>query len=664
MSFRLKTIIGIAAIEALLLFILIWSSMAFLKESNQQELTRRAETTSKLFAAMTKDAVLATDLATLDSFILEIIRNPGIVYARVVSRTDGVLAQGGDGTAMAKRFAADTLLEKVRDGVFDVRAPIEEAQITYGYVDVGLDVNQMRAVLQRARKQALTLAGIEMALTALFSFVLGMYLTRQLRHLKDAAQQIAAGQLGYQVKGKGRDELAGVAMMFNHMSARLEETYARLMRSLGDLTESEAKMRAILQEAVDGIITIDTKGRIESFNPAAERIFGYTAREIIGQDVNMLMSEPNRSNHQEYIDKYLNTGEARVIGIGRELAGRHKNGTPIPLDLAVSEIRINDRHLFTGIVRDITKAKEAATELKRYQEGLEQMVAERTRKLEQTQADLITRAMASARAQMSAMVLHNIGNAVTPAGIHLERLESGEGMELAGYLDKCYCDLADHTGDLGAYITGDQRGRQVFASMGEMIAALNKHERHRADAIEKIRQSLAYVSDTLALQQTYTSNDKELKELTDLNLLIEDALRMQMGSLIKRGITVTRRLADRLPPLLIAKNRLMQVLVNVIKNSYEAIDAVEERNLPKTITITSFNEKGRVGFTLSDSGIGLTAGQMETIFKFGQSGKGSSGMGLYYCEMFIRANNGQISLESEGFGKGATLTISFDDIGP
>lgn len=659
MSFKFKTIMGIAAIEAILLCILIWSSLAYLNKSNQQELVQRARTTSKLFAAMTKDALLSTDLATLDSFIGEIIQNPGVVYARVVSLTDGVLAEGGDPPALARRFSADTLLENVTDAVFDVSAPIEETQIPYGHVEIGLDINEMYIIFQKARQQAFSLAGIEIAMTALFSFILGSYLTRQLNHLKNAAQKLADGQLGYQVPVKGRDELARVAMMFNHMSGQLQRTYAKLNLSLQNLTESEAKMRAILQEAVDGIITIDTRGYVESFNPAAERIFGYSAAEIIGHNVSKLMPEPIKNQHQAYVDHYLQTGGARIIGVGRELVGRHKNGTPIDLDLAVSEIKINDRHLFTGIVRDITKAKAAAAELKRYQENLEQMVTERTSKLKEAQAELVTRAMASARAQMAAMVLHNIGNAITPAGIHVENLQSHSGARLTDYLTKCYGDLADHSRNLGTYIREDPRGRQVFAMMGEMVTALSESEQHRAELLQKIHQSLNYVSDTLALQQTYMSSENELKEMTDLNLLIEDALRMQMGALEKRQITVTRHLADDLPLLYIAKNKLMQVLVNIIKNSYEAIDAVRADNHPKQIVITSFHSETRIGFSLSDSGIGLTRDQPAEIFTFGHSGKGSSGIGLYYSKNFIEENNGQITMESDGLEKGAILTICF-----
>jgi PAS domain S-box-containing protein len=129
------------------------------------------------------------------------------------------------------------------------------------------------------------------------------------------------------------------------------------------LVESEAKMRAILNTAVDGIITIDERGIIESFNAAAERLFGHRAEEVIGRNVSMLMPEPYHSEHDGYIGNYLRTGLAKIIGVGREVFGLRKDGTTFPMDLAVSEVKIGDRRLFTGIVRDLTVRKRMEREL-------------------------------------------------------------------------------------------------------------------------------------------------------------------------------------------------------------------------------------------------------------------------------------------------------------
>jgi len=121
--------------------------------------------------------------------------------------------------------------------------------------------------------------------------------------------------------------------------------------------ESEAKAQAILETTVDGIITIDADGIVESFNQAAEDIFGYDAEEVIGENVKMLMPSPYREEHDEYLRSYHETGRKRIIGIGREVRGRRKDGSTFPMDLAVSEVELGDRLLFTGIVRDISERR-------------------------------------------------------------------------------------------------------------------------------------------------------------------------------------------------------------------------------------------------------------------------------------------------------------------
>ncbi|MBI5672316.1 MAG: PAS domain S-box protein [Nitrospirae bacterium] len=132
--------------------------------------------------------------------------------------------------------------------------------------------------------------------------------------------------------------------------------------------EQEARLRAIVDNAVDGIITINERGTIETFNPAAERLFGYAAAEIIGENVKQLMPEPYHSEHDGYLTRYRETGQAKIIGIGHEVVGRRKDGSTFPLDLAISEMRLGDRRLFTGITRDITARKAVESKLEQAHE--------------------------------------------------------------------------------------------------------------------------------------------------------------------------------------------------------------------------------------------------------------------------------------------------------
>lgn len=127
--------------------------------------------------------------------------------------------------------------------------------------------------------------------------------------------------------------------------------------------DSEERLRAILETAVEGIITIDERGIVESVNTAAEDIFGYSAREIIGRNVSMLMPSPHREAHDTYLMNYLRTGHAKIIGIGREVSGRRKDGSIFPMELSVSEVKLAQRRMFTGFIRDITERKQLEKEI-------------------------------------------------------------------------------------------------------------------------------------------------------------------------------------------------------------------------------------------------------------------------------------------------------------
>ncbi len=135
--------------------------------------------------------------------------------------------------------------------------------------------------------------------------------------------------------------------------------------------ESDSRLKAIIDTAIDGIITIDKAGIIDTMNPAAARMFGYDAEEVIGKNVSILMPEPDRSIHNTYIQKYLETGEGKIIGIGREVTGLKKNGKTFPFRLAISEMQFDNQRMFTGIIHDLTPQKQAEERLRRYAVELE-----------------------------------------------------------------------------------------------------------------------------------------------------------------------------------------------------------------------------------------------------------------------------------------------------
>jgi len=222
MSFRLKTILGIATIEAILLAILIFNTLNYLRDSNEKQLLERVSTASQLFATATKDAVISYDLATLDSILETVMGNPGVAYAKILDQDNRILAQKGKPKILSRYFKENFSSDSVTDGIFDTQQIIEESEIIYGRVQIGFNITELQTTLQEAQRNSIAIAIIEMFLVALFSTFLGIYLTRQLIRLTEASQTVASGNLGYQLKVEGDDEIASTLRAFNHMSAEIK----------------------------------------------------------------------------------------------------------------------------------------------------------------------------------------------------------------------------------------------------------------------------------------------------------------------------------------------------------------------------------------------------------------------------------------------------------
>jgi diguanylate cyclase (GGDEF)-like protein len=221
-SFRLKIVLGVAVLQAVLFVFMIWGGLSILSKTSEQALLERTATTTRLFASTAQAAVIATDLASLESYVNEVLTNPGVVYARVLSN-QGVLAEGGDKQVLARKFIADTsLTSAASDGEFDAYADIQVAGEKYGRVEMGFSTQSIQQVIVDTRNKALALGFFSLVLMGLFSWALGVYLTRGLNNLQQGTKQIAEGALGYQINVRGTDELAQTATAFNTMSVKLK----------------------------------------------------------------------------------------------------------------------------------------------------------------------------------------------------------------------------------------------------------------------------------------------------------------------------------------------------------------------------------------------------------------------------------------------------------
>ncbi len=228
MSFRMKMIAGFVVIQTLLLIAIIWSAQFLMQRSHETELRQRAATAAELFATTTKDAVLSMDLASLSSFVDEVLKNPDFSYARVLDAMGRVLAAAGPSILLERPFREDLNIRGLDDGVFDTSAKIKEAGIVYGKVEIGISAGSIVDALEDSRRIIALVAVAEIAISILLSTLLGSYLARRLDLLKKASECIAAGEVGYQIDICGNDEIAVAAKAFNQMSLHLKESLAEI----------------------------------------------------------------------------------------------------------------------------------------------------------------------------------------------------------------------------------------------------------------------------------------------------------------------------------------------------------------------------------------------------------------------------------------------------
>lgn len=247
-------------------------------------------------------------------------------------------------------------IDWTRSGQLTLFMPIErhdECLACHGYED-----NALRGVLKlslstldseaRITSMRYRLWGISGGLVTLLGVALWLVLRvsvlKRIAHLRDAISRVGEGDRDAKLTITQQDELGEVSMVFNKMQEQL--------------VAGETRIRAVMDSVADAVITIDERGIIESVNRAVKNVFGYAPEDLLGKNVNVLMPSPYHEEHDQYLANYLQTGSSRILGVGREVMGRRKDGVIFPMDIAISEMRIYGRRYFVGIVRDITERKE------------------------------------------------------------------------------------------------------------------------------------------------------------------------------------------------------------------------------------------------------------------------------------------------------------------
>jgi PAS domain S-box-containing protein len=390
------------------------------------------------------------------------------------------------------------------------------------------------------------------------------------------------------------------------------------------LRDSEARHHAIFQTAVDGIITIDEHGMIASFNPAAERLFGYPATDVLGQNVRMLMPEPYQQEHDGYLARYCQTGEPHIIGIGREVHGQRRDGTTFPMALAVSEVLLDGRRMFTGIVHDLSARVEAEEALRRARDELEVRVNERTAELEAANEEI---------RRFAYIVSHDLRAPL----VNLKGFSS----EL-----RTACDMLQTTlPALLPHLEAPQRADVTQALDQDIPEALGFIETS-ATRMDHLIQAILHLSRLGRLDLCYES--------LDMTALVQETVQTLAHQIAQRQAQVT---VEPLPTVMADRTAMEQIMGNLLTNAV----AYLAPGRPGEIVVTGERRPAVTVFAVRDNGRGIATEDIPKVFepfrRVGRQDVPGEGMGLAYVRMLVRRHGGEIRCHST-LGVGTTLTFT------
>jgi two-component system, LuxR family, sensor kinase FixL len=345
------------------------------------------------------------------------------------------------------------------------------------------------------------------------------------------------------------------------------------------LEESEAHLRSVLETVPDAIIVIDDHGLVQSFSPAAERLFGYSASHVMGRNVRMLMPPPYREEHDGYLDRYQRTGERRIIGIGRVVLGRRADGSTFPMELAVGEINLEGRRLFTGFVRDITER---------------QIARER---LQELQSELLRASRLSAMGQMASALAHELNQPLT------------------------------------AIINYVQATRR-------MVANANMPRERLEDTMDKAVAQASRAGQIIHRMRQFLQKGETERQPEAINKVIEEASALALVGAKESGVVAHMELGTDLAPVMIDRIQVQQVILNLIRNGMDAMQGEPQRELR---IATGQTDNDMILITVADTGPGLAPDVAARLFQpFVTTKEKGMGLGLSICRSIIDAHGGKI----------------------
>jgi two-component system sensor kinase FixL len=355
-----------------------------------------------------------------------------------------------------------------------------------------------------------------------------------------------------------------------------------------DALARQAHLQSILDTVPEAMIVIDEHGTIHSFSSAAERLFGCAAAEAIGQNIKTLMPAPYRENHDGYLERYMTTGERRIIGVGRVVVGQRKDGSTFPMELAVGEMKSGNQRYFTGFIRDLTERQETEA------------------RLQELQSELVHISRLTAMGEMASTLAHELNQPLSA---------------------------------ISNYLKGSRR--LLDGATEEKFVAMR-------DALDKAADQAMRAGQIIRRLRDFVARGESERRVESITKLVEEASALALVGVKDLGIRVQFQFKPEIDLVLADRVQVQQVLLNLIRNAMDAMESSPTRDLIIGIAPV---DGGQVKISVTDSGSGISPDIAEQLFQpFVTTKRQGMGVGLSISRTIVEAHNGRIWVEPNPAG--------------